>query len=105
MTAPFGKSDDGDWVETRGQVVRLFHDDAEHEDHQRFVIDVAGGGSLLVAHNLDVAERIPLGLGDRVRVRGLYEFNEQGGVVHFTHHDPHGREAGGWVEFRKKRYA
>lgn len=105
MSQPFGKRQDGEWVEGRGQVVRLLSDDGDDEQHQRFVVAVPGGQTLLIAHNLDVADRVPLGMGDRVRFHGLYVFNAEGGVVHCTHHDPHGQEAGGWVEFRKRRYA
>ena len=105
MNSVFGKHDDGDWIEARGQVRRLLSGGSGGERHQRFVVAVGSGQTLLIAHNLDIAERVPLGLGDRVKVRGIYEFNDEGGVVHFTHRDPHGEEAGGWVEFRKKRYA
>ena len=106
MIQSFGKREDGDWVEARGQVRRLLADDEDDgESHQRFVVTLPGGQTLLIAHNTEVAERIPLGLADRVRFRGLYVYNDSGGVVHFTHRDPHGREAGGWVEFRGKRYS
>ena len=105
MSPGYGKADDGAWIEARGQVRRLLTDDVHDERHQRFVVRIAGGQTLLVAHNLEIADRVPLGLGDRVRFRGLYEFNDQGGVVHFTHRDPHGQEAGGWVEFQRKRFA
>ena len=105
MSHGYGKADDGTWIDARGRVSRLLSPADGDERHQRFVIRIAGGQTLLVAHNLDIAERIPVGLGDRVQVRGLYEFSELGGVVHFTHHDPHGQEAGGWVEYRRKRYA
>ena len=105
MSKLYDKNDDGDWIEARGQVRRLLSDGSDFERHQRFVVVVDGDQSLLIAHNLEIADRIPLGLGDRVRFRGIYEYNDSGGVVHFTHRDPHGEEAGGWVEFRKERYA
>jgi len=105
LSAAYGKATDGQWIEERGQVRRLLNDAPHDERHQRFVVRIAGGQTLLVAHNLEIAERVPLGLGDRIRFRGLYAFNHEGGVVHFTHRDPHGQEAGGWVEYRKTRYA
>lgn len=68
-------------------------------------MDTRNRQTLLVNHNIAIAERVPLGLGDRVRVRGLYEWNASGGLVHWTHGDPMGEEEGGWIEFRKRRYA
>ena len=57
-----------------------------------------------LAHNIDLAERIPAEEGDSVRLRGRYEWNEKGGVIHWTHHDPVGRQAGGWIEAANRRY-
>ena len=83
---------------------RLLSDDRDGSRHQRFVLQLADHQSLLIAHNIDLAERIPLGLGDRVKFRGMYEWNELGGLVHWTHHDPHGVEDGGWISYRHKTY-
>jgi hypothetical protein len=47
---------------------------------------------------------VPIGLGDRIRFRGMYEWNEQGGLVHWTHHDPLGIEDGGFIRYRSKLY-
>jgi hypothetical protein len=60
--------------------------------------------TLLIAHNIDLARRVPVGLGDRVYFRGMYEWNELGGLVHWTHEDPHGVEDGGWIRYRRKTY-
>lgn len=97
-----GKRDTGTWMEVRGLVVRLLHDDDDR--HQRFVIDIGGGATLLVAHNLAMAERVPLGLGDRVSVRGLYEWNDLGGLLHWTHADPMGHEDAGFIRLRRKTF-
>jgi len=59
---------------------------------------------VLIAHNLELSSRVPVGMGDRVRFRGLYEWNDLGGLVHWTHADPLGIETGGWVRFRDKDY-
>lgn len=85
-------------------VRRLLSDDNDGDRHQRFVLDMRNGQTLLVAHNLDIAERAPLGMGDRVRFRGIYEWNDLGGIIHWTHHDPLGEEPGGYLEYRRKRY-
>ena len=83
---------------------RLLSDDRDGSRHQRFVLQLAGDQSLLIAHNIDLAKRVPLGMGDRVHVRGMYEWNDLGGLVHWTHHDPHGVEDGGYVRYRTKKY-
>ena len=79
-------------------------DDDDGSQHQRFIIDIGDGWTLLIAHNIDLAERVPVGMGDRVRVRGMYEWNDLGGLVHWTHEDPQSVEEGGWVQYRRKVY-
>ncbi len=83
---------------------RMLTDDNEGSRHQRFIVQIRNLNTLLIAHNIDLAKRVPLGIGDRIRFRGLYEWNELGGLVHWTHHDPHGNEDGGWIRFRRKTY-
>ena len=104
MTPTYDKGDTGTWIEDTGFVVRLLSDDNDGSRHQRFVLRLRSGQTLLIAHNIDLAKRVPLGLGDRVRFRGMYEWNDLGGLVHWTHHDPHGMEDGGYVQFRRKTY-
>ena len=104
MIEPYKKSDDGNWLEVTGFVRRLLSDDDEGSSHQRFIIDIGHRRTLLIAHNIDLAKRVPIGMGDRVHVRGMYEWNELGGLVHWTHHDPHGVEHGGYVRYRTKVY-
>ena len=80
-------------------------DDNEESRHQRFVIQLPGRQTLLIAHNVDLARRVPVGMGDRVRFRGLYEWNDLGGLVHWTHHDPQGIETGGWIRHGRIDYS
>jgi len=100
----YKKSDDGSWIEVTGFVRRLLSDDNDGSRHQRFIIETAGRWTLLIAHNIDLAERVPLGMGDRVHVRGMYGWNELGGLVHWTHRDPHGVEDGGYVRYRTRMF-
>jgi len=100
----FGKRDTGTWIDIRGVVTRLLSNDNDGSRHQRFIIDVGNRETLLIAHNIDLAERVPVGLGDRVQVRGMYEWNDLGGLVHWTHHDPLGVEDGGYVRYRRREY-
>ena len=104
MRQTYRKADTGNWIEDTGVVRRLLSDDNDRTRHQRFIVRLKGGQTLLIAHNLDVASRIPLGVGDRVRFRGLYEWNDLGGLVHWTHRDPMGVEDGGYIRYRSKTY-
>jgi hypothetical protein len=80
-------------------------DDLEGSRHQRFVLRLSSGQTLLVAHNIDLAPRISsLNRGDKVEFYGEYEWNAKGGVIHWTHHDPSGRHVGGWLKHDSKTY-
>lgn len=92
------------WVDVEGSVARVLPDDLVGSPHQRFVLRLPSGHTLLVSHNLALAERVPLEVGDPVGLRGEYEWNERGGVVHWTHHDPRGERPGGWIRHRGKEY-
>ncbi len=92
------------WVESTGIVVRKLEDDLQGSRHQRFVLELETGRTLLFAHNIDLAPRVPLDPGDRVGFRGEYEWNDRGGVIHWTHHDPAGRLRGGWIDHEGRRY-
>ncbi len=93
------------WMTLEGQVVHVLADDLEGSRHQRFLFDVASDlPTLKLSHNIDLAPRVPMSKGDTFVVRGRYEWNEHGGVIHWTHHDPDGELAGGWVEFSGERY-
>ena len=89
-------------VETGGRVLRLLPDDRQGLPHQRFLLRV-GGTTVLVAHNLDLAPRVSLSPGDSVELRGEYEWNPKGGVIHWTHRDPEGRHEAGWIRRQNVR--
>ena len=101
----YDKASWDEWIEDTGVVVRLLNEDHDDVPHQRFVLRLASGQTLLIAHNLDIADRAPVGVGDRVGFRGVYEWNREGGVVHWTHHDPQGGEDNGYLRFRDRIYA
>lgn len=85
-------------VEAAGTVNRTLPDDSQGARHQRFIVRLASGQTLLFAHNLDLAPRVPVARGDHIRFRGQYEWSDRGGVVHWTHRDPSGHHPDGWIE-------
>ena len=92
-------------VEGQGTVVRILADDIDGGRHQRFIVRLASGQTLLVAHNIDVAPKVEgLREGDTVAFRGVYEWNEEGGTIHWTHLDPGGAHASGWLRHAGRTY-
>jgi hypothetical protein len=91
-------------VESAGTVFKILPDDTEGDRHQRFLVRLAGGNTILIAHNIDLAARVPVHEGEDIRFKGEYIWNDQGGVVHWTHHDPRKRHAPGWIEINGKRF-
>lgn len=92
-------------VEGEGRVTRILADDLDGSRHQRFIVRLASGQTLLIAHNIDLAPRVAgLQEGDRVRFYGEYVWNAQGGKIHWTHHDPEGRHVAGWLKHNGRTY-
>lgn len=104
VAAAFEQRRSGFFVEVEGEVERLLRDDLAGSRHQKFVVRLASGQTLLVSHNIDLAPRVPAQPGDAIRIRGEYEWNERGGLLHWTHHDPQGRMAGGWIRLAGEEY-
>ncbi|MDX6304779.1 MAG: hypothetical protein QOI77_1748 [Blastocatellia bacterium] len=92
-------------VEGEGVVTRILADDLSGGTHQRFIVRLKSGQTVLIAHNIDIAPRVAgLQKGDDIRFYGEYVWNEKGGTVHWTHHDPKGRHAAGWLKHRGRTY-
>ena len=92
-------------VDAAGIVSRVLPDDREGERHQRFIVRLPSGTTVLIAHNIDIAPRIEgLKAGAPIAFEGEYVWNAQGGVVHWTHHDPSGRHKSGFVKYDGRRY-
>ena len=88
-----------------GRVIRVLPDDTTGIRHQRFILELGSGRKILIAHNIDIAPRIPgLRVGDTIGFNGIFKYNEKGGLVHWTHHDPSGRHPGGWLKRGAKIY-
>ena len=105
LAKAFADHADGLEVQGQGTVQKLLSDDVSGERHQRFIVELASGQTLLIAHNIDVAHRVPgLQVGDTVAFKGEYVWNAQGGLVHWTHRDPSGGHAAGWIRYQGKTY-
>jgi hypothetical protein len=89
-----------------GAVDRILSDqDGPSGPHERFIVrlpDVAM--TVLVEHNLSIAPRVPVAVGEAVLIHGEYVWNAQGGLMHFTHHDPDRSHEGGYIVYAGKRY-
>ena len=105
LAQAFDKQQSDIQVKGEGMVVKVLADDNDGSRHQRFILDIGSGQTLLVAHNIDLAPRIPsLRAGDTVEFFGEYEWNHKGGVIHWTHHDPQGRHVSGWLKHHGSTY-
>lgn len=92
-------------VEGSGRITRVLPDDNDGSRHQRFIVQLGTGQTVLVAHNIDLASRVAsLKVGDPVEFNGEYEWNERGGVIHWTHRDPRGSHADGWIKHEGRTY-
>ena len=92
-------------VEGQGTIARILPDDNNGSRHQRFILRLADGHTVLIAHNIDLAPRVEnLNTGDSIAFYGEYEWNEKGGVIHWTHRDPAGRHVNGWLKHQGKTY-
>jgi hypothetical protein len=95
----------GQQVRGSGVVIRVLSDDNDGSRHQRFIVRLDSGRTLLIAHNIDLAPRVAsLQKGDTIAFAGQYEWNDKGGVIHWTHHDPQGQHTPGWIEHDGRRY-
>jgi hypothetical protein len=92
-------------IRGRGIVTRLLADDVDGDKHQRFILQLNSKQTLLIAHNIDLAPRVAkLAVGDDVEFYGEYEWSAEGGVLHWTHHDPQVKHVGGWLKHLDKTY-
>jgi len=94
-------------VEVCGHAVlaKVLRDDVQGARHQRFIVRLPSGQTLLIAYNFDLAPRIEgLRPGAPVQFAGEYAWNPQGGVVHWTHRDPAGHHPPGWIRYAARVY-
>lgn len=92
-------------VKQSGRIAKILRDDNQGARHQRFVVGLSSGQKLLIAHNIDLAPRVEgLKEGAEISFYGEYEWNNKGGVVHWTHRDPNGSHPDGWLLYDNRKY-
>jgi hypothetical protein len=91
-------------VTVEAPVYKLLPDDTRGLPHQKFLIQLANGSTVLIAHDTAMAPRVPIQPGDVVRIHGEYIWNQKGGLIHWTHHTDTPRHEGGWILFNGQVY-
>lgn len=92
-------------VSGQGIVVKILPDDTTGKRHQKFILKLPSGHTLLVAHNIDIAPKVTsLKDGDTVEFYGEYEWSAKGGVLHWTHKDPQNKHVAGWLKHQGRLY-
>lgn len=92
-------------VQSKGEVKAILADDNDGSKHQKMILKLENGLTVLVAHNIDLAPRVEgLRKGEIVEFYGEYEYSPKGGVIHWTHHDPQGKHVDGWLKYQGKSY-
>jgi hypothetical protein len=92
-------------VKGSGTVIRILKDDNKGSRHQKFILKLSSGLTVLIVHNIDLAPRInSISNGDVIQFYGEYEWNNKGGLVHWTHRDPNGHHVGGWLKRNGSTY-
>lgn len=90
-------------VTVRGPVTDLFADSTGPTGpHQDFEMTVSGH-SVEVDHNLTLAPRVPIVVGDVVEVHGQFNPDPGHPDIDYTHHAT-GRHPGGWITLAGHRY-
>jgi hypothetical protein len=91
-------------VSGSGVVSKLLRDDNKGSRHQRFLVKLTRHQTLLFAHNIDLAHRVPLQTGDVISFYGEYVYNPKGGIIHWTHHAPRNDHDAGWIMHQGIQY-
>jgi len=100
----FMDHESGIMAEISGKVVRNLRDNRVDVQRQRFMVRMANGQTVMIIHDVTEAERVPIRLDDVVLVRGQYEWEESGGVIHWTHKDSSTERRHGWIDHKGRRY-
>ncbi|MDQ6857167.1 MAG: DUF3465 domain-containing protein [Candidatus Dormibacteraeota bacterium] len=91
-------------VTVRGTVTGVLPDAPARADgpHQRFDV-VIDGVTVEIDHNLALAPRAPVTVGETVVIHGQFEPDPGHPVIHYTHHAT-GSHEGGWIQVNGSTY-
>ncbi|MEC5210032.1 hypothetical protein RCH20_001090 [Psychrobacter sp. PL15] len=91
-----------------GTIIKTLPDDNDGSRHQKILVELEGVSpkqTVLLVHNIDLAPRVAeVSKGTSLSFYGEYVYNNKGGLVHWTHHDPAARHQGGWIDSNGVRY-
>lgn len=91
-----------------GIIIKALPDDNKGSRHQKILVELDGVSpkhTVLLVHNIDLAPRVAdVSRGTLLNFYGEYVYNDKGGLVHWTHHDPAARHQGGWIDSNGVRY-
>jgi hypothetical protein len=74
-------------------------------EHEAFDVQTPAGPAEIV-DNVDVAPKVDVQPGDSIEVRGVMVHDPGSApIVHWTHHDPQGVHADGFIRFQGRVYA
>jgi hypothetical protein len=91
-------------VTVRGTVTMVLPDsNGPAGPHEDFDITVSGY-SVEIDHNLTLAPRVPVAIGDVVDIHGQFEPDPGNPVIHYTHHAT-GGHPGGWIKLDGHKYS
>ena len=92
-----------DEVTVQGEVVQLLSDSNGADGaHENFIL-VVDGVDVQIVHNLSLAPRVPVRVGDTVVVHGQFEPDPGHPVIHYTHHSTDRHESG-FIKFDGRTY-
>ncbi len=87
-------------------VQQLLRDDNRGIRHQKWLVQINPDTTIMVVYNIDLAERVPLTVGDTINLGGELVFDDRTGepLMHWTHEDPRHKRRMGYVLFNGKKY-
>lgn len=86
------------FVEGAGmEVVKVLPDDTTGLEHQKWVVRLSDGQNIEAVYNTDMCPHVPIQVGDIVAMGGMFLWTNQGGLIHWLHHDPRGNRPDGYV--------